>query len=297
MRSEPFAFNRLRFYEAVQRDLHKGIGPGSQESENFPGFEPMDALVIHAEDATPNGLPQHVQLFIPISDRSVQKFFAEAPRVLLYLYPPNSLIGHVPPTVSPVEFLGAVTMQNDVFDAPVTARAANCLINDLSKPRINLLPSGTVPSPSGELYQVVIRFDPNNTGDLPVYHSGENNPKMKLGVEYRIVDRDEYHESTGGRRDHDDHRISGKSVEPPPEYLAPQRLTVRSSFRVPSQDLYRNDIRRLLNYVLMGTDFFDESTVPEFKYMRPDRIKSLTGIFTVLTTVYQRRQWHGLQSN
>ena len=38
-RSEPFSPKSLRFYQAIQRDLHRGIGPGSQEAEDFPGFE------------------------------------------------------------------------------------------------------------------------------------------------------------------------------------------------------------------------------------------------------------------
>ncbi len=57
-RSEAFSRQRLRFYETIQRDLHRRIGPGGTDSEDFPGFEPMDALVMHAEDATGTGIPR-----------------------------------------------------------------------------------------------------------------------------------------------------------------------------------------------------------------------------------------------
>jgi hypothetical protein len=37
VRSELFDPRRLRFYETVQRDLHRRIGPGGIDSEDFPG--------------------------------------------------------------------------------------------------------------------------------------------------------------------------------------------------------------------------------------------------------------------
>jgi len=96
-RSEAFARQRLRFYETVQCDLHRRIGPGGAESEDFPGFEPMDALVMHAEDATGNGIPRPLQVFIPVRDGHTREFFADGRRVLLYVYPAGSLLGQPPP--------------------------------------------------------------------------------------------------------------------------------------------------------------------------------------------------------
>jgi len=268
-RSEPFLSKRLRFYRAVQRDLHREVGPGGQESEDFPGFEPSEALVIHAEDCTPNGLPSPVQLFIPVRDGHTGQLFAESPRVLLYVYPPGSLIGEAPPTASPVEHEGTVTMQNVVPDAPVTARAANCRIENLEAPRIELLPAGTVPVPSGETYQVVIRFDPKGSRDLPVFHATNQHPKIRLGVDYQAVDRDEGDEHAQHSREHREEPSPDAAQAPLPEYRAPHHLTVRSLLRIPSQDLYRSDILRLLTYVLMGTDSFDESTVPDLELATP----------------------------
>ena len=138
-RSEPFDPKRLHFYQAVQRDLHRGIGPGGQESEDFPGFEEISALVIHAEDRTPGGLPRPAQLFIPVQDPSAQQLFAEAPRVLLYLYPSGALLGQLPVAAAPTEYEGGVTMVNVVPDAPVTARSATCQLNDRNAPCIDLL--------------------------------------------------------------------------------------------------------------------------------------------------------------
>jgi len=268
-RSEPFERKRLRFYETIQRDLHHGIGPGNQESEDFPGFEEVEAVVIHAEDGTPDGLPQPVQLFVPVRDRFTQQLFTQAARVLLYLYPPGTLIGKTPVGASPVEFEGEVTMTNLVPDAPVTARSATCRLDDLAAPRIDLLPGNTVPSPSGELSQVVIRFDAKGASDLPVFHATEQHPKMRLGVSYHAVDRDENDESVRrSRRDGDDDAPC-LTEEPCPEYQAPHQLTVRSTLKVPSQDLYGSDIRQHLTYVLMGSDFFDELTVPELDLEPP----------------------------
>ena len=135
-RSEPFSPKRLRFYQAVQRDLEKGTGPGGQENEDFPGFQEEAALVIHAEDTTSDGLPSPMRLFIPIQDPAARPMFAETPRarlrVLLYVYPAGTLLGKQTPTAAPAEFEGSVTMQNDVPDAAVTARPSNCQIGDLA---------------------------------------------------------------------------------------------------------------------------------------------------------------------
>ena len=84
--SEPFSRQRLKFYETIQRDLHRRIGPGSTDSEDFPGFEPMDALVMHAEDATGNGIPRPSPIFIPVRDSRTSEFFPDGrPRVALRL--------------------------------------------------------------------------------------------------------------------------------------------------------------------------------------------------------------------
>jgi hypothetical protein len=179
------------------------------------------------------------------------------------------------PTVSPIEHEGAVTMQNVVQDAPVTARAANCRMDDLGASRIELLPGGTVPSPSSETYQVVIRLDAKGTGELPVFHAAEQHPKMRLGVEYRVVDRDEGDQHLEGLRHEHNRDALAVSDEFLLEYKGPHHLTVCAVLRVPSQDLYGYDIGPQLKYVLMGTDFFDESTVLEPELRLPAARKML----------------------
>lgn len=268
-RSERFERKRLRFYGAVQRDLHRGVGPGGQESEDFPGFEEVEALVIHAEDCTPNGLPEPVQLFVPVRDSGTQQMFRQAPRVLLYLYPAGTLIGHSPAKAAPRELEGEVTMTNIVPDAPVTARSATCQLDDLSAPRIDLLPGNTVPATSGELSQVVIRFSGRGSGELPVFHSAEQHPKIRLGVKYHVVDRDQGDEWLEKRHRTAERIGDTEDDRPLPTYEAPHHLTVNSKLRVPSQDLYAGDVRQQLTYVLTGSDLFDETTVAELELDSP----------------------------
>ncbi len=276
-RSEAFSRQRLRFYETIQRDLHRGIGPGSPDSEDFPGFEPMDALVMHAEDATGTGIPLPLQLFIPVPDSPTRQFFPDRRRVLLYVYPAGSLLGQSPPTASPVAYEGSVTMTNVVRDASAEGRPATCRINDLGRPRVELLPSSTVPAPSGEISQVVIRFNEQGQGDLPIFHAA-GQPKMKLGVEYEAVDRDG--DDREGVREHDRHAESdgprSKHLPPLPEYRAPRHLTLDATIRVPSQNLYRSEIARILNWFLFNCDLFEKAMVPNLTIADPASAMILT---------------------
>ena len=157
--TEPFSRQRLKFYETIQRDLHRRIGPGSTDSDNFPGFEPMDALVMHAEDATGTGIPDPFQVFVPVRDAVTNEFFPTRRKVLLYVYPRNSLLGKSPPTATPVAFEGIVTMANEAMaDDSAAGRPATCKIDSLDKPMIELLPGNAVPRLAGSLAEVVIRL-------------------------------------------------------------------------------------------------------------------------------------------
>ena len=275
-RSEPFSRQRLRFYETIQRDLHRRIGPGGTDSEDFPGFEPMDALVMHAEDATSTGVPRPLQLFIPVPDNHTREFFPDGRRVLLYVYPAGSLLGQSPPTASPVAYEGRVTMTNVVRDASAEGRPATCRIDDLGRPRVELLPAGTVPAPAGEISQVVIRFNEHGQGELPIFHAAGQHPKMKLGVEYEVIDRDE-----GDREatlQHDRHvatDVPGEDAPPLPEYRAPRRLTLEAEIKVPSRNLYRSEIERILKWFLYNSELFDETTEPDLTITEPAGAKML----------------------
>ena len=286
-RSEAFVRQRLRFYETIQRDLHRRIGPGGTDSEDFPGFESMDALVMHAEDATGNGIPRPLQLFIPVRDSHTRDFFPDGRRVLLYVYPAGSLLGQSPPTALPVAYEGSVTMTNVVRDASAQGRPATCRINDLGRPRIELLPGGTVPAPGGEISQVVIRFNEQGQGELPIFHAAGQHPKMKLGVEYEVIDRDEADREA--KRKHDrcaETDAPGVKDEPPlPEYRAPRHLTLNAEIKVPSPNLYQGDIPQLLRRFLYSSDLFDESAVADLAIAGPDLAKVLSPL------VYQVNYW------
>ena len=83
------------------------------------------------------------------------------------------------------------------------------------------------------------------------------------------MDRDEGDDRPQVSRHKHEGIAAVEADEPLPAYQAPHHLTVRSTLRVPSQELYRSDIRKQLNYVVTGTDFFDESTVAELELEPP----------------------------
>jgi hypothetical protein len=266
--------------------LHRRIGPGGAESEDFPGFEPMDALVMHAEDATGNGIPRPLQVFIPVRDSHTRDFFADGRRVLLYVYPVGSLLGQSCPTASPMAYEGSVTMTNVVRDASAERRPATCRVNDLSRPRIELLPTGMVPTPAGEISQVVIRFDERGQGELPIFHAAAQHPKMKLGVEYEAIDRDEGDREAKFRHDQCAATDApGQDALPLPEYCAPRHLTLEAEIKVPNRSLYRSEIERILKWFLFNCDLFDESTVPNLTIAEPADAKMLSAF------VYQVSYW------
>ena len=286
-RSEAFVRQRLRFYETIQRDLHRRIGPGGTDSEDFPGFESMDALVMHAEDATGNGIPRPLQLFIPVRDSHTRDFFPDGRRVLLYVYPAGSLLGQSPPTALPVAYEGSVTMTNVVGDASAQGRPATCQIADLSRPRIEVLLGGTVPASSGEISQVVIRFNEQGEVELPIFHAAAQHPKMKLGVEYEVIDRDAADKGAVLKHEHcEEGDVPDREDLPPlPEYRAPRHLTLEAEIKVPSRSLYRSEIEQVLKRVVYSSDMFDESTVPDLTVAEPAQAKVLTPF------VYQVNYW------
>jgi hypothetical protein len=247
----------------------------------------MDALVMHAEDATGNGIPRPVQLFIPVRDSHTRDFFPDGRRVLLYVYPAGSLLGQSSPTALPVAYEGSVTMTNVVRDASAQGRPATCRINDLGRPRIELLPGGTVPAPGGEISQVVIRFNEQGQGELPIFHAAGQHPKMKLGVEYEVIDRDEADREANPKHDRwaETDGTGGKDAPPLPEYRAPRHLTLNAEIKVPSPNLYQGDIPQLLRRFLYSSDLFDESAVADLAIAGPDPTKVLSPL------VYQVNYW------
>ena len=274
--SEPFSRQRLRFYETIQRDLHRHIGPGSADSEDFPGFEPMDALVMHAEDATGNGIPRPLQLFIPVRDSRTRDFFPDGRRVLLYVYPAGSLLGQSPPTASPTAYEGSVTMTN-VAAGCFGGRDARRRAGSLTSPNrsSSRCPVEPVPRPPA------VRFPrwssasrDKGEGELPIFHAAGQLPKMKLGVEYEAVDRDAGDQQATLKRD--DTEAPDGEDEALPAYLAPRHLTLEANIKVPSRNLYRSQIEKILKWFLFNCDLFDESMVPSLTIADPAPAMMLT---------------------
>src|SRR5205823_4052177 len=128
-RGEPFDRQRLRYYRTAQRELH--TGPPPAQSEDFPGFTELAALVIHAEIGEPNPtLPDPMRLYLPVREPVPREFFSNQQQVWLFLYPPGTLLGRDRPATVPNLLIGRVVMNNAATDAPVNERAASCQLQD-----------------------------------------------------------------------------------------------------------------------------------------------------------------------
>jgi hypothetical protein len=178
-------------------------------------------------------------------------------------------------------------MTNVVRDASAQGRPATCWIADLNRPRIELLPGGTVPAPGGEISQVVIRFNEQGQEELPIFHAAAQHPRMKLGVEYEVIDRDEADREAILKHEHClEGDVPHREDSPPlPEFRAPRHLTLEAEIKVPSRSLYRSEIEQVLKRVVYSSDLFDESTVPDLTVAEPAQAKVLS-LF-----VYQVNYW------
>jgi hypothetical protein len=172
-----------------------------------------------------------------------------------------------------------------VRDASAQGRPATCRVNDLGRPRIELLPTGTVPAPAGEISQVVIRFNEQGQGELPIFHAAAQHPKMKLGVEYEVIDRDAVGHDAVHEEEHRPKHEAPRVDLAVPEYCAPRRLTLDVEVKVPSPNLYRSEIQPLLRRVIYGCDLFDETTVADLTIAEPETAKVLNPF------VYQVNFW------
>ena len=254
--SQPFDPDEMRFYKTLQRDLHVNLG--SVESQAFPGFEEFKATVMHAEDHTPNGASNDLQLFVPVRDPHTASFFANDRCVQLFLYPRGSLHGHQPPRSQPVLFDGTVTMVNATRDAPVDQRRANCQMTDLLRPVLTTLP-GNVPAPTGEVSQVVARLNRVGPEDLPIYHAKSGGPKLRLEIEYTARSLDELAAGASSKRQRPRHDLeAGRRTGPEsvPVFEVPLRLEVAGGVSVPSRELYAAKIERQLLAALYGSEFW-----------------------------------------
>ncbi len=269
-RSEPFDPNRLRYYQTIQSKLH--AGPATADFDNFAGFEPLDALIIHAEDETQGGLPDPMRLFLRVTVHVPDGFFANGRRVQLFVHPKGSLFGRESPSHPAVVYDGTVTMQNTVADAPVGQRPVNCRIDDLERPRLQIESGGNIPALSGERLQVVARLERLGTAELPIFHSAAQPPRLKLDVEEREIDRDRPiaqiafaeipDQSRGPRAD------GSQSARKKAQYFAPTHLLVKCTVRMPAEWGGGNVEARLRN-LLHGSEFLKQEDVPEVSIEKP----------------------------
>ena len=260
-RSERFDPKRLRYYQTIQAALQ--VGPASSESDDFEGFEPLDAVVIHAEDETASGPPDPMQLFLRVHAPVPTGFFSRGRQVQLFLYPKGSLFGHETPTHSPTAFGGAITMENTIADAPVDARSVNCRIDTFDQPRLFLESGGNIPKPAGERVQVVARLECLGPAELPIFHCAPQPPKMKLDVETREIDRDRSRTEVPASLVEQIPPAVQPSHQHEYRYTAPTHLVVKCRIRMPIDPKRRGEAEARLASVLYASDFLKSEDVPE----------------------------------
>jgi hypothetical protein len=271
--SEAFDPNRLPYYQAVQRDLH--VGPGNNRGEPFPGFIDNVAVVILAENHADAELPLPLRVFVPPPDERTTRFFPYRRQAYLCLFPPGSLFGHQQPQAAPVVYAGQVSMNNEPDDDPNLGRAANVELRDLSHPRLTVLPAG-VPPPSGEDTQIIVTFDRRVSGELPVFHAGNQGPRVALSLTWATIDRDQPTESTLATKDAGWEPEQRSPNERIPEYQTPDQLNVEGRVCVPRPELYGAELERRLQYALQAARLFEVSRVPTLRLSRPPKPTMLT---------------------
>ncbi len=266
--SEPFDAQRLRFYQTVQADLQppKPTVP----SEDFPGFEWLDALVIHAElDPGATELPEPIRLYLPLREPLLADYFTSQQLVWLFLYPPGTLIGRRPPATQPRLFTGRVVMNNAASDAPVIDRAVNGQLDDVRRPAIIVLPDENLPSPSGERAQIVLRLERAGPSLVPLFHYGQQAPKMALKVAYEDV--------SPTARSPADVEVDGPDLNGDEVvFQAPHHLVVQCRVKVPSPFLYPVDYAPRLRGLIVGDRGFHQSDEPRVEFDEPPAGKLLS---------------------
>lgn len=279
-RSEVFDPPKLRYYQLVQQALHVAP-PALADTDSFPGFEQDSALVIHAENGTNGQLPNPVQLYIPLRSKKEQSLVTVDKSVMLYVYPRGALLGGGVPKEAPILLKGVVTMVNRAErDAPVDRRAANTAVDDLMNPILRCLPSRSVPPLTGEGSQAVMAFDNCGRGPLPVFHYGWA-PKVVSHVQFGATDRDPPNEppfpslhDLDTEVPHDE--TGERSTELRAPCHGPQGLQGKAELRVPSIDMYPENLRETLEAFLLRATDQELQHRPVVHCVEPDADKMLS---------------------
>jgi hypothetical protein len=142
--------------------------------------------VVHAEGHWANK-DEPLLLYLPLADPRLNKWFKSEPPTMLYLYlyPPGSLAGDKPPTVSPDLFQGEITTHSR---RAITGMPVNCQIPDLTLPQLHPVPSGNIPERRpGVVAQAVGILHHVGITRLPVYVQGQR-PNTQVEPDFENLD-------------------------------------------------------------------------------------------------------------
>ena len=166
------AFNPhdLEYYRSLQVRLYSE-GPTEAKPLTIRQFEKAKGTVLHVEGQWANKR-EPMLLYLPLGEPRLNKWFKSEPptSLYLYLYPPGSLTGRLPPTVKPDLYQGEVTTHSR---RAITGMPVNCQISDLALPRLQPVASGNIPErQAGIVAQAVGTLRHVGTTELPVYVQG-----------------------------------------------------------------------------------------------------------------------------
>ena len=162
--------NDLDYYRSIQVSLYPE-GPVEARPLTIRQFEKAKGTVLHVEGQWTNKR-EPLLLYLPLAEPRLNKWFKSEPptSIYLYLYPPGSLAGDSPPTVTPDLYQGEVTTHSR---RAITGMPVNCQIPDMSLPRLQHVPSGNIPErQAGVVAQAVGTLRHVGTTELPVYVQG-----------------------------------------------------------------------------------------------------------------------------
>lgn len=275
-RSQRLDPGRLQFYQAIQKRLH--CSPGPLPTDPLPGFQKLEAVVIHAELTANTAIKSGNRLYLPI-DQVASDFFPDGQRVRLIVHPLGSLFQKSVVSSSRQILDGVVTMANTVSDDPVLNRSVDAEIKDLARPVITPL-AGNVPPISGEAKQVIVRFETERTEELAVFHSAASGPRLSVGeIQWLDVNRDELTSDEFLRQLEQLRRYrselvesgstAGKTLKNEQEVTVPQELNVVAEIKLAARWMYPEELETQFRSLIYSRDLVAIEDSPEIRFLSP----------------------------
>lgn len=181
-RSELFDVNRMALYQEIQRRFHPKVR--ASETQEYPGFERSDGLVILAEADSPK-VSDTGELVFSVPDR-LSKQYGMKTNVLIFVFPRHALFGKSHPFPAPLCFRGRIVNNDDRESEEQIAKARTYFIRDMDCPFLEKV--RTIPSRTSDEMQVVIAFERiSKHMDLPLFHTADQ-PQ----VSFKLISQTEH---------------------------------------------------------------------------------------------------------